>query len=61
MKKILDHLLPLFKGKSAKKLSNTINHSHIKPYEDEEKENTELKIRELLKEQSIKQPYVKEE
>ena len=55
MKKISDHLLPLFKGKPAKKLLDTILHSHIKPYTDEEKENTELKIRELLKEQSSKQ------
>ena len=54
MKKISDHLLPLFKGKVALSLLDTINHSHIKPYADEEKENTELRIRELLKEHSSK-------
>ena len=54
MKKISNYVLPLFKGKSAKKLLNIINNSHIKPYTDEEKENTELKIKELLKEHSSK-------
>ena len=38
LKKISDHLLPLFKGKSAKQILDTINHSHIKPYTDEEKD-----------------------
>ena len=47
-----DHILPLFNGKSAKQILDTINHSHIKPYTDEEKENVEIKIRELLKEHS---------
>lgn len=54
MKKISDHILPLFKGKSAKQIIDTINNSHIKPYTNEEKENTELKIKELLKEHSSK-------
>lgn len=48
-----DHSLPLFKGKSVNQLLATINNSHIKPYTpytDEEKEETEMKIRELLKE-----------
>ena len=49
MKKSSDHILPLFKGKSAKHILDTISHSHIKPYTDEEKENTELRIRELFK------------
>ena len=52
MKKQPDHLLPLFKGKATLSLLETINHSHIKPYTDEEKENTELRIRELLKEKN---------
>ena len=47
-------MLPLFKGKSAKQILDTINHSHIKQYTDEEKENVEMRIRELLKEQSSK-------
>ena len=50
MKKLQDHLLPLFKGKAALSLLETINHSHVKPYTDDEKENTESKIVELLKE-----------
>ena len=50
LKKSSDYLLPLFKGESAKQILDTIQHSHIKPYTDEEKQNTELKIRELLKE-----------
>ena len=45
-------MLPLFEGESAKQILDTINHSHIKPYTDEEKENAELKIGELLKEHS---------
>ena len=49
MKKISDHLLPLFKGKVALSLLETVNHSHIKPYTDKEKDDVELKIRELLK------------
>ena len=49
-KKSLDHVLPLFKGESVKQILDTINHSHVKPYSDEEKENTELRIRELLEE-----------
>lgn len=48
MKKQADHLLPLFKGKVALSLLETINHSLIKSYIDEEKKNTELKIKELL-------------
>lgn len=54
MKKSSDHILPLFKGESAKQILDTINHSHIKPYIDEEKENVEMRIKELLKEQSSK-------
>ena len=54
MKKISDHLLPLFKDESAKQIIDTINHSHIKPYTNEEKENTEMRIKELLEEQSSK-------
>lgn len=54
MKKISDRLLPLFKDEYAKQIIDTINISHIKPYTDEEKENTELKIKELLKEHSSK-------
>lgn len=50
MKESLNHILPLFKGNAAKQLLTTINHSCIKSYTDEEKENTELKIRKLLKE-----------
>lgn len=49
MKKQTDYLLPLFKGKAALSLLETINHSHIKPYADKEKKDAELKIRELLK------------
>lgn len=49
MKKISDHLLPLFKGKYAKQILDTINHSHIKQYTDEERKDTETKIREILK------------
>lgn len=52
MKKQPDHLLPLFKGKAALSLLETINHSHVKPFTDKEKEETELKIRELLKERN---------
>jgi hypothetical protein len=48
LKKQPDHLLPLFRGKAALSLLEIINHSHIKPYTDEEKKNTELKIKELL-------------
>lgn len=48
MKKHSDHLLPLFKGKGAISILETMNHSHIKSYTDKEKENTEIKIRELL-------------
>ena len=48
-------MLPLFKGEPAKQILDTINHSHIKPYTNEEKENVEMRIRELLKEQSSKQ------
>lgn len=50
MKKQPDHLLPLFKGKAAISILETINHSHVKHYSDNEKKNTELRIRELLKE-----------
>lgn len=53
MKKSSDHMLPLFKGKSAKQILETINRSHINPYTNEEKENTELKIKELLKENQL--------
>ena len=52
MKKSSDHLLPFFKGESAKQILNVIQRSHIKPYTDEEKQNIELKIRELLKEEN---------
>ena len=52
LKKSSDHLLPLFKGETAKQILDTLQHSHIKPYTDEEKQNTELKIRELLKEEN---------
>lgn len=48
MKKHPDYLLPLFMSKAAITLLETINHSHIKPYTDVEKENTESNIRELL-------------
>ena len=62
MKKSSDHLLPLFKGELAKQILDTIHHSYIKPYTDEEKENTELRIRELLKENHLsKSTLVKEE
>ena len=54
MKKSSDHLLPLFKGKSAKQILNIINRFHIKPYSNEEKENAKLRITELLKEHSSK-------
>ena len=50
MKKQPDHLLPLFKGKAALSLLETINHSHIKPYTDEKKKDAESRFRELLKE-----------
>jgi hypothetical protein len=50
LKKQTDYLLPLFKGKAASSLLETINHSSIKSYSDEEKKDAELKIRELLKE-----------
>lgn len=52
LKKSSDHLLPLFKGESTKQILNVIQRSHIKPYTDEEKQNIELKIRELLKEEN---------
>ena len=39
MKKQSDYLLPLFKSKAALSLLETINHSLIKPYTDEEKKN----------------------
>ena len=55
MKKISDHILPIFKEEVSKQILDIIHHYHIKPYTDEEKENAELKIRELLKEQSLKQ------
>ena len=48
MKKISDNTLPLFKGEFAKQLLNTIEHSHLKSYTDEEKENTEMIIKEFL-------------
>ena len=54
MKKISDHILPLFKDETVKQILDTINSSHIKSYTDEEKENIELKIKELLKEHSSK-------
>lgn len=47
-------MLPLFKGESAKQILDVINCSRIKPYTDKEKENTELRIRELLKEHPSK-------
>lgn len=50
MKKQSDYLLPLFKSKAALSLLETINHSSIKPYTDEDKENTESTIRKLVKE-----------
>ena len=53
MKKISDHLLPLFKGKSAKQILNIINRSRIKSYTNKEKENTELRIRELLEKKDL--------
>ena len=53
MKKQPDQLLPLFRGKAALSLLESISHSHIKPYSDEEKENTESKIKKLLKERKI--------
>ena len=37
MKKHPSHILPLFKGKASLSLLETINHSHIKPYTNEEK------------------------
>ena len=49
MKKQSDYLLPLFKSKAALSLLETINHSHIKLYTDEEKKDAELRIGELLK------------
>ena len=52
MSKQSDHILPLFKGKVALSLLETINHSHIKPYTDEEKERVESRFRELLKEKN---------
>lgn len=39
MKKSSDYMLPLFRDVSAKQILDIINHSHIKPYTDEEKEN----------------------
>ena len=53
LKKQTDHLLPLFKGKSAKQILDTIQHSHIKPYSDEERKDTETKIREILKRNNL--------
>lgn len=53
MKKSQDHLLPLFKGNAALSLLETIKHSYIKSYTNKEKENAELKIRELLKKEII--------
>lgn len=52
MKKHPDHLLPLFKGKAAISLFDTMNHSqnHIQM---KKKENTESTIRELLKEKIV--------
>lgn len=35
MKKQPNHLLPLFKGKAALSVLETLNHSHIKPYTNE--------------------------
>lgn len=52
IKKTSDHLLPLFKEESARQILETIKHSHIKVYTDEEKNNTWLRIKELLKEKS---------
>ena len=52
IKKTSDHLLPLFKEVSARQILETIKHSHIKPYADEEKNNTWLRIYELSKEKS---------
>lgn len=53
-KKYNDHLLPLFKGKAAISLLDTMNHSHIKPLTDEEKENTERTIGEILQHKFLK-------
>lgn len=49
MKKHSDHLLPSFKCKAALSLLETLNHSHIKPYTDDEKENAELKNQRIIK------------
>lgn len=46
-------MLPLFKGKSAKQILETMQYFHVKSYTNEEKNNTELKIRELLKETNL--------
>ena len=43
-------MLPLFKEESAKQILDTINHSHIKPCTDEEKEKTKRRIKELHRE-----------
>ena len=48
MKKYPDHLLPLFKGKTTLSLLETLNHSHIKPYTNEERAKS--RFRKLLKE-----------
>lgn len=53
MKKISDNILPLFKGEFAKQLLNTIEHSHLKAYTDEEKENTEMIIKEFLEKELL--------
>lgn len=53
MKKISDNTLPLFKGEFSKQLLNTIEHSHLKSYTDEEKENTEMIIKEFLEKELL--------
>ena len=52
LKKSSDHLLPLFKGETVKQILDTLQHSHIKPYADEEKKDTEVKIKKILKEEN---------
>lgn len=53
-KKHNDHLLPLFKGKAAISIFDTMNHSHIKPYMDEERESDERTIGEILQHKFLK-------
>lgn len=48
MKKQQDHLLPLFKGKAVISIFDTMNHSHIKSLNDEEKENLKLVAKQLI-------------